>query len=103
MTTTRYLAEVYVPQLGEEELVHAAARARVAAEELSAEGTPVRYLRSLFVPDDETCFWLYEACSPEAVGEATRRAAIECERVVRAVPIAAPDAGDCPSSSAGDC
>ena len=84
----RYLVEEFSAGLGEQELRQAAVRARAAAQELTSEGTPVRYLRSLFVPDDELCLWLYEATSAEAVGEATRRAAIEVERVVAAVSIA---------------
>jgi hypothetical protein len=28
-------------------------RARIAAEELAREGKPVRFLRSIFVPEDE--------------------------------------------------
>ena len=81
----RYLVEAFSAGLGEQELRQAAVRARAAAQELTSEGTPVRYVRSLFVPDDELCLWLYEATSAEAVGEATRRAAIEVERVVAAV------------------
>ena len=48
-------------------------------------GTPVRYLRSLFVPDDETCFLLYEAASAEAVRETVRRAGLAFERITEAV------------------
>jgi hypothetical protein len=51
----------------------------------------------LLIPSDD-CFWLYEAPSAEAVLEATRRAAIEVERVVQAVPIAADDRETHPTS-----
>jgi hypothetical protein len=85
---TRYLVEAFSAGLDEHGLRHAAARARAAAHELTLEGTPVRCIRSFFVPADELCFWLYEGPSAEAVGEATRRAAIEVERVVEAVSIA---------------
>lgn len=85
---TRYLVEAFSAGLDEQGLRHAAARARAVARELTLEGTPVRCIRSLFVPEDELCFWLYEGPSAEAVGEATRRAAIEAERVVEAVSIA---------------
>ncbi len=47
-----------------------------AAGELVREGTPVRYVRMTFLPDDETCFHIFEAASEEAVGEACRRAGI---------------------------
>ena len=31
-------------------------------------------MRSIYVPEDQSCFFLYEADSVEAVGEAGRRA-----------------------------
>lgn len=52
------------------------AQARRAAEELRSEGTQVRFLRSVFVPEDETCFYLYEASSVDDVQKAVRRAAL---------------------------
>jgi Protein of unknown function (DUF4242) len=61
-------------------------RARVAAAALTREGTPVRFVRSIYVPDDETCFVLYEATSCAAVREAAARAELSFERVARAVP-----------------
>ena len=63
------------------------ARLRAAAERLSAEGTPVRHLRSSFLPADELCLHLIEAESPEAAGEATRRAGMAPERIVEAVSV----------------
>lgn len=62
-----------------------AARAREVAEQLTREGTSVRYLSSIFVPEDETCFFLYQADSAEAVHEAARRASLAFERVSQAV------------------
>jgi hypothetical protein len=52
---------------------------------LAGEGTPIRYLRSIFVPDDETCFYLYEAASRDAVREAARRAQLPSDRVFEAI------------------
>jgi len=52
---------------------------------MSREGTPVSYLRSIFAPEDETCFYLYEAGSAEIVREAARRAALPSERVTEVV------------------
>ena len=45
----------------------------------------MRFLRSVFVPEDETCFYLYEAASAEAVREAARRAALQSGRVAEAL------------------
>jgi hypothetical protein len=77
-----FLVEVYTPEgspVAENEL-----RASRAAEQLSGEGTPVRYLRAIFVPADATCFYLFEAPSAVLAGEASRRASLEFERIVEA-------------------
>jgi hypothetical protein len=57
----------------------------LAAEELTRQGTPVRYLHSIYVPEEEICFFLYEAVSADAVREAAQRAALPFERVSEAV------------------
>ena len=48
-------------------------------------GIQVRFLRSIFVPEDETCFHLYEAASAEDVREAARLAELPFESVVEAM------------------
>ena len=80
-----YLVEAYVPRSRTHEARAAGRRARVAAERLSREGMPVRYVRMTFVPDDETCFHFFEAASEEAVSEVCRRAGIGSARIVSAV------------------
>jgi hypothetical protein len=76
-----YLVELYIPRTEILAAGRSAARTRLAAEQMTREGTPVRYLRSIFVPDDETCFFLCEAASVEAVRETARRAALSFERI----------------------
>lgn len=80
-----FLVELYVSREDAAAVEHRAERARVAAEELTRAGTPVRYVRSIFVPDDETCFFLYEAARAEDVEEAARRASLRFERAAAAV------------------
>ena len=80
-----YLAEAYLARSRSDELGAIADRVRSAAHELAAAGTPVHYLRSTFVPEDETCFHLFEAASAEAVSETTTRAGIGEVRVVEAI------------------
>jgi len=80
-----FLVELYVSRTDADAVERGAARARLAAEALTREGTPVRYLRSIFVPEDETCFYLYEAVSSDAVLESGRRAALTFERIAEAV------------------
>lgn len=82
---TEFLLEVYVSpgDSGSAELD--VARARAAAEQLTREGTPIRYVRSIFVPEEETCFHMYEAASPEAVRAAASLAALRPDHVVEAI------------------
>ena len=77
-----FLVESYVARTDSAAAERGAERSRLAAERLTREGTRVRYLRSIFVPEDETCFFLYEADSAEAVRLAAARAALPFERVV---------------------
>ena len=80
-----YLVEAYMPHSHGREARAAGHRARTAAEELSREGEAIRYVRTTFLPDDETCFHLFEAASAEVVEKASSRAALGRARVVPAV------------------
>ena len=42
----------------------------------------MRWIRSVYVAEDDACLLVFEAPSPEAVGEAGRRAALEYQRIV---------------------
>ena len=79
-----YLLELYISRGDPTTVADAAQRARAAAGEVSAEGSSVRYVRAIFVPEDETCFCLYEADSVETVREAAQRAALPFERITEA-------------------
>jgi hypothetical protein len=80
-----YLAEAYVARPRASEVRTHERRARAAAKRLTQEGVPIRFVRSIFVPADEICFYVFEAISAEAVGAACDRAALRFERVVEAV------------------
>ena len=82
-----YLVELHRPASGWRLLQETAAKARASADGLRAEGTPVRMLRSIFVPEKDSCFLLYEAASADAVREAGRRAALAIEGVATAVQV----------------
>ena len=79
-----FLVEVYTPRLDEAALAKLVARLKAAAEAMSAE-ISVTYLRSIHVPEDETCFHLFEAESADVVYEAGRRAGLTFDRVAAAV------------------
>lgn len=80
-----FVVELYLARSNASAVGSHGESARRAATELSEEGTHVRYVRSIFVPEDETCFLLYEADSEAAVREAAARAALPFDRVSEAV------------------
>jgi hypothetical protein len=80
-----YLVEVYVPRVSRAELRSLEDRLRGAADAVSRSGTPVRHVRSVHVPDDETCFHFFEAASATAVHAAGRGAGVIFDRVAEAV------------------
>ena len=83
-----FVLEFYASRTDTAAVRRGARRARLAADALTREGTPVRYLRSIYVPEDETCFVLYEAASSDAVQKAAARADLTCPRVAQTL---APD------------
>ena len=76
-----YLVELYVAQGDHAVAKHHVAVAERAGVDLTREGRAVRYLQSFFVPEDETCFLLYEADSVDLVTEAVGRAGLRLEHV----------------------
>ena len=80
---TEYLLELYAAR--SDAVDQDTERARLAAEEHTRQGTPVRYLRSIFVPDDETCFLIFEAGSADAVRAVAERADLSFEHVATAI------------------
>jgi hypothetical protein len=49
------------------------------------EASPaVRFVRSIFVPEDETCFYLFQARSIDAVRDAVSRVGLRVERITEA-------------------
>jgi hypothetical protein len=79
-----FLAETYLARPGKARL-RSAERARAAAKKLAEDGTRIRFMRSIYVPNDEICFLVFDAISAEAVEDACTRAGIRFERVVKAV------------------
>jgi hypothetical protein len=45
----------------------------------------VRFVRSVFIPEDEICLCVYQAASAEDVREVARRAGLQFERIAAAV------------------
>jgi hypothetical protein len=80
-----FVAEQYLAAIASEGATGGADAARRAAEQVSREGTLVYFVRSIFVPEDETCIYLFRAESIDAVRAATARASMVVERIAEAV------------------
>jgi hypothetical protein len=80
-----YLVETYLARGSAGERDVRERRARSAAQELTAERTHVRFDRSIHVPEDEICFFVFEACSGSQAALAAERAGLDPIRVVEAV------------------
>ena len=87
----KYMVERHLPGITGDQLSAAAARAKSTTAQMSDEGTPIRYLRSTFVPGEEKCYCLFEGPSADAVEQANKRAEIPYSRVVDAMHIASDD------------
>jgi hypothetical protein len=81
---TRYLVEAYTPATIE--IAELEARARRTADRLSMNGTQVRYVRAIYVPEDELCMHLVDAASADVADDLIRRAGISPDRIVEAAP-----------------
>ena len=78
---SEFIVEVYVPRTG----AVGTAGVREAAEEHTRSGTPVRYLRAILVPEDETCYLLFDAGCVDDVRAVVTRAAVPFERISAAI------------------
>jgi hypothetical protein len=80
-----FLVETYLTRRQAGERIVRDRRARSAAEELTQESMRVRFDRSIHVPDDEICFFLFDAPSGQDAALVAQRAGLEPIRVVEAV------------------
>ena len=77
-----FVVEESAAGLGSRELDDVVDRAQAAAEGMAAEHVLVRFVRSVFVPEDELCLHLFEAPSSDAATAVARRAGIVSQRVL---------------------
>jgi hypothetical protein len=79
-----FIAEQYFSRTDAIGARRAATAARRAAEQLAREGTTVELVRSVFVPEDETCIFIYDADSLDSVRMAADRGALSFEHIGQA-------------------
>ena len=82
-----YLVERYLPGVSEAELRIALERLHEACSELSARGNPVRYVGSMFLPEEETCFCRLDADSPGTAAKANEIAQLPFARITAGLVI----------------
>jgi hypothetical protein len=85
-----YLIETFLARDAADERWAGDERARSAAEALTQSGTPVRFRHSIYVPEDEMCFFTIDAPSGRLAAIVAQRAGLEPLRVVKATVSSCP-------------
>ena len=85
-----YLVETFLARGAAGERQAREQRAGLAAEALTREGTSVRFGGSIHVPEDELCYFTFEAPSGREATLVAQRANLDPLRVVEAVSSVAP-------------
>jgi hypothetical protein len=78
-----YLIEMFLARGATEERARRERAASKAAEALTRAGTRVHFGGSINVPDDEICFFSFDAASDREVALAAERAGLVPSRLVR--------------------
>ena len=78
---------LYVRGISMEDLGGAQKTKKKKGEEMTAAGTPVRYIRSTFAPEDGRCMCLFEARKGEDVERLNDEAGLPYDRVVPAMDL----------------
>jgi len=82
-----YMVERDLPGIQMDQLAAAQKAAIETSDRFTADGKPVRYIRTTFVPGEAHCMCLFEAGNPELVEEVNRAAQIPFTRVVEALDL----------------
>ena len=83
----QYVVERHLPNFTGEQVAAAANRAKQTTLEMTREGTPVRYMRSIFIPGEDKCYCLFEGDSADSVLQANKRAELPVESISEALSI----------------
>ncbi len=83
----QYVVERHLPNFTGEMVAAAAKRAKQTTAAMTREGTPVRYMRSIFIPGEDKCYCLFEGDSADTVRQANERADLPVESISEALSI----------------
>ncbi len=79
-----FMVDRNLPGITKEQLAGAQKAAIETSKQFTAQGKPVRYIRSMFLPEDAHCMCLFEAQNPQHVREVNETANIPFTRIVKA-------------------
>lgn len=82
-----YMVERDLKGITMDQLAAAQKGAIETGKRMTAEGKPVRYIRSMFVPGEARCMCLFEAPNAERVKELNEAAKIPFSRIVEALDL----------------
>lgn len=82
-----YMVERDLPGITTTELAGAQQAAIATAQRFTADGTPVRYIRSTFVPGESRCMCLFDAQNAADVQKVNEAANLPFSRIVEALDL----------------
>jgi hypothetical protein len=84
---TVYMVERSLKGIPMSDLAKAQQGAIATSQQFTADGTPVRYIRSTFVPETGACMCLFEAPGADAVKRVNEQAKIPFDRITEALDL----------------
>jgi hypothetical protein len=82
-----YMVDRSLPGVTMEQLAAAQKAAIETSQRFTSAGKPVRYIRSMYVPQEAHCMCLFEASNPDLVKQVNDEARIPYTRVVEAADL----------------
>ena len=82
-----YMVDRDLPGITMEQLADAQKAAIQTSQQFSADGKPVRYIRSTWVPGESNCRCLFEAPNADLVKDVSETASIPFTRIVEALDL----------------
>jgi len=82
-----YMVERDLTGITMNELAGAQKAAISTSQKFTADGTPVRYIRSTFVPGESRCMCLFDATNAEDVRKVNEAAQLPFSRIVEALDL----------------
>jgi hypothetical protein len=79
-----FMVDRSLPGVTKDQLAAAQQAAIATGRKFTAQGKPVRYIRSTFIPSESRCMCLFESTNADLVREVNEEAKIPFNRIVEA-------------------